>query len=207
MCAFHRRATDRPGPAARGRIRRAWIAFLVVCATPAMAQDPAETNIREGQWIGFGVGAGLDQISCDICTTTPKPGISGYFRFGGTLSERLLLGGEFTGWTRTDDGVRQMLGGLQAVAYWYTNPEGSFYLKGGFGAVGFRSEAEGDALTSLNLGGQFGLGYERRVASSISLVPFANLLVAPFSSLSFNGEEATRASVLLIQAGLGVTWH
>jgi hypothetical protein len=158
--------------------------------------------------LGVGFGGGFDQVSCDICAGDPKPGLAGYVRFGGTLSPRLLIGAEFDGWTRGDEGIRQYLGSLGAVVLWYTRPDGSLYLKGGLGAVGYRAEEDGDALTALTFGGQAGIGYELRIADNLSLAPFANLVLAPFAGLKFNGDPATDGAMLaMLQGGLGLTWH
>ncbi len=194
------------------RLRRSLLIAAAVEAAFALAAPESgegqTTPARDGQWLGVGFGGGLDQVSCDICAGTPKPGYAGYVRFGGTLSSRLLIGGELNGWTRSDQAIRQYLGSLSAVVLWYTRPEGSFYLKGGLGAVGYRAEEDGDALTALTLGGQVGVGYEHRIGDNLSLTPFANLVLAPFAGLSFNGDPATDGATLgLLQGGLGLTWH
>lgn len=185
----------------------ATVATLLCLATPSSGEGQT-TPVRDGQWLGVGLGGGLDQVSCDICAGDPRPGYAGYVRFGGTLSSRLLIGGEFNGWTRSDEAIRQYLGSLSAVLLWYTRPEGSLYLKGGLGAVGYRAAEDGEALTALTLGGQVGVGYEYRIGDNLSLSPFVNLVLAPFASLRFNGSPATGGATLaLLQGGLGLTWH
>jgi len=180
-------------------------AALLAWPTTANGQAP---RTRQGQWISVGAGAGFDRVGCDICTSTPRVGLSGYAAFGGTLGSRFTLGGALSGWTRSDDGVRQIVGSLLAVLHWYPKSEGPWRFSGGVGAVGFRAEEEGDALTSLSPGFQVGAAYERWVGSGLTLSPFANLTVTPIATLSFNGEPAaTGANVALLQAGLGVTWH
>ena len=200
MVREHRRAT------AHGAFISGLAAALIVLA--ASAGSAQDVPPREGQWIGVGLGGGIDRIMCDICRSTPRPGVSGYLRFGGTVSPSLLLGGEFNAWTRSDEGARQIIGALQAVAYWYPDPDGRFYLKGGVGAVGFRSEAEGDALRSLDPGIQAGTGIEYPIGAGLSMTPFVNFILAPFSTLTFNGDVASSgATVSMLQAGVGLTWH
>ena len=196
-----------PHSGRRSSLTVAAVGAILALATPDSGQGQT-APVRDGQWLGVGLGGGFDQVSCDICAGDPKPGFAGYVRFGGTLSSRLLIGAELNGWTRKDEAIRQYLGSLGAVFLWYTRPEGSLYLKGGLGAVGYRAEEDGDALTALTLGGQIGVGYEHRIGDNLSLTPFANLVLAPFAGLSFNGDPATDGATLaLLQGGLGFTWH
>ena len=188
----------------RGRTRTLAIAVLAVGPTAAGAQAQA----REGQFVSVGLGGGFDQISCDVCSGTPRSGLAGYVRFGGTLSERLLLAAEFDGWTRGDEGVRQYMGALMAVAVLYAAPEARFHVKLGAGGVGYRASEGGESLTALAPGVSAGLGYDYPISPTLSITPFANLVMAPFSSLDSNGEQAVSGATLaLLQGGLSLTWH
>lgn len=183
---------------------------LGVAATiVALSVTGAEAQVqREGQWFAVGLGGGVDQISCGVCQGDPKPGITGFVRFGGTISDRLLLGAEFDGWTRSDESIRQYMGTLNAIAILYAGPEARFHLKGGVGAMGFRASEDGDALTALTFGITGGAGYDFPIRENLSLTPFASLTLAPFADLKFNGELAQDGATLgLLQAGLGLTWH
>ncbi len=191
----------------------ALVAALGLCVAlgalaPGAAFAQGDVPVRDGQWIAVGLGGGLDQVACGVCASTPKPGIAGHVRFGGTLSRRLLLGGEFDLWTRGDEGVRQFLASLGAVALFYADPDARFHLKAGAGAVGFRASEEGDELTALTFGITGGLGYDYPITETLSLTPFASLTLAPFADLKFNGDPAVGDATLgLLQAGLGLTWH
>ncbi len=187
-------------------------AALARLAAPgdAVAQDDTarHASARGGQWIGVGLGAGFDQVACDVCAGDPKPGMAGYVRFGGTFGSRLLLGAEFDLWTRKDEEVRQYLGSLALVALLYGDASSRLYFKGGFGAVGFRAEEEGDALSSLTYGVQVGLGYDFPIGRGLSITPFANLVLAPFADIDFNGDPASSGATLgLLHGGVGLTWH
>ena len=194
-----------------GRNANPW-SRVVWAATVVLAlSSPAEAQVqREGQWLAVGLGPGLDQVSCSICRGTPKPGIAGFVRFGGTISDRLLLGAEFNGWTRSDgeDPIRQYMGALSAVAIAYAGPEARLNLKAGVGAVGFRASEDGDELTALTIGLTGGIGYDFPIRENLSLSPFASLTLAPFASLKFNGELAEDGVTLgLLTGGLSLTWH
>ena len=204
-CPRHGRDGRSPD-AGKGAALALWIALGALAPAQAAAQSAAP--VRDGQWLGVGLGGGLDQVACGVCAGEPKPGIVGHVRFGGTLSRKLLLGGEFDLWTRRDEGTRQFLASLGAVALFYADRDGRFHLKAGAGAVGFRAAEDGDELTALTFGITGGLGYDYPITETLSLTPFASLTLAPFADLKFNGDLAVGDATLgLLQAGLGLTWH
>lgn len=172
-----------------------------------IGERPQQTR-REGQWLSVGLGGGFDQVTCEVCQGSPESGPAGFVRFGGTISQRLQIGAEFDGWTRGDEGIRQYMGSLQAVAVLYADPVARFHFKLGAGAVGFRASEEGEALTALTIGASGGIGYDLPITETVSLVPFANLVLAPYSTLRFNGDEAVGGATLaLLHGGLSITWH
>ena len=189
-----------------GGIRRA--PCIVVALIALSAAATAGQTQRDGQWLAVGLGAGVDQVSCGVCQGNPNPGVTGFVRFGGTVSDRLLLGAEFDAWTRSDESIRQYMGALSAIAILYAGPEARFHVRGGLGAMGFRASEEGDALTALTFGITGGVGYDFPIRETLSLTPFASLALAPFASLKFNGELAEDGVTLgLLQGGLALTWH
>jgi hypothetical protein len=166
--------------------------------------DPSH---RQGLWLGAGLGAGFDRVFCEICDGSVQAGWSGYLRLGGTVSSRLLLGGELTGWLRGREEATLSMGAVSFVAYWYP-VDTNLYLKGGGGVIGFRSADGEDAVTSTTFGPTLGLGYEQLVSPKVSIVPFFNLLVAPSGALRFNGDEVINGvGFVLWQGGVGVTIH
>jgi len=174
----------------------------------AFQASDAEGQRREGQFLSVGLGGGFDQVTCSVCAGTPKTGLTGFVRFGGTLNEKTLLGAEFDGWTRGDEGIRQYLGSLMGVAMFYGGPQEAFYFKLGAGAVGFRASEDGEALTSLAPGATAGVGYDYPITETLSITPFANFVLAPFAGLNMNGESAVSGATLaLLQGGLSLTWH
>lgn len=193
----------------RQRVRMAgrMAAVVAVLVVSGVGRASGQTE-REGQWLAVGLGPGVDQVSCGVCQGSPNPGIAGFVRFGGTISDRVLLGAEFDGWTRGDEGIRQYIGSLSAIALLYAGPDARFHVKGGLGAVGFRASEEGDALTALSLGISGGVGYDFPIRENLSLTPFASLTLAPFANLKFNGDLAQSGATLsLLQGGLSLTWH
>jgi hypothetical protein len=162
------------------------VALLSVLSASAEAQ-----HARRGFWFGAGVGGGSTGSRCD------------------TISRKLLLGGEISGWAISDVfGVDQSAGVALITLHWY--PTGGFFLKGGVGGFGYRWDS--GITESVDEGGAIGLGagYDWRVADNFSIVPFINAYAAPDLKRTVNGVDtpvATRISRDLVQVGLGLTFH
>ncbi len=170
------------------------LAVLALALTPA-APAQGHPQTRQGFWIGFGLGYGSLGFSCTGCSTSREGALSGYLKLGGTLSPKLLLGGETNGWTKNDAGTTVNAGNASAVLYFYPNPAGGLFLRGGIGWAwldlgGFGSETGAGAV--------FGVGDDIRVGTNTSITPVLN----------FNfGKLANDFSQNVIQLGVGVTFH
>jgi len=108
----------------------------LVPGTRASAQAiPVQQH--QGLWGGFGVGTGvnLTQLLSDPADGLPSGGglwgFTGYGRIGGTLSQRVLLGGESAFWIGSRDGVDFSRGNLSAVVLFYPQARGGLFLKAG----------------------------------------------------------------------------
>src|SRR3989442_10311259 len=72
---------------------------LLAVAPAARAQYPQR---REGFWIGFGLGYGSANITCDSCGSGPRTGgVTAFVKLGGTPSRNLLIGGAINGWAHS----------------------------------------------------------------------------------------------------------
>ncbi len=186
-------------------------AFLSSLAIALTAQPVAaqESGLHNGFWFGFGVGSGWVHISCDICEANRNLGISGNIRVGVATSPGLLLGAEVNGWVKSEEAVDELLASLSAVAYWYPNPAGGLYLKGGVGAIGYRISSEEQTITSTAIGPELGIGYEVQIAEKFSVSPYLQALISPpTAELSLEGEtQSSDVSLSLFQLGLALTWH
>jgi hypothetical protein len=201
-------------------------------ASPAPANKkeprpiPADAPVyaRQGTWFGVGLGAGAASLACRICDGEQgSRGTSGYLRVGTTLNGRLLLGAEANAWMRSDQTGNQRLIALTGNGYWYPNPRHGYYFKGGFGISAYKQwvdDENNDELTTGLAGGGFtghvGTGYEIRVNPRMSFVPYLNLVASAGGSLYTERDDGTsyernrlpnKANVVLLQLGLGVTWH
>ena len=190
------------------------------------APVPADAPVfsRQGSWFGAGLGAGAATLECRICEGEQgSRGTAGYLRVGTTVSPTLLLGAEVNGWTRSDETGHQRILALTGNGYWYPNPRHGYYLKGGFGFSNYRQWSQDDnndevttGITGGGFTGQVGAGYEVRVNPRMSFVPYLNLVGSAKGTLSTERNDGTSyqrnklpngANVLLLQLGVGVTWH
>jgi len=192
----------------------------------ASSPIPADAPIyaRQGMWFSAGLGAGSATIHCQICEGEQgSKGTSGYVRAGTTVNGRLLVGAELNGWLRSDETGNQRVFALTGDGYWYPNPRHGYYFKLGFGFARYKQwthdDDNDDLRTGLSTGGltgQVGTGYEVRLNPRMSFVPYLNLVGTAQGTLATERDDGTtfqrnklptRANVLLLQLGVGVTWH
>lgn len=178
--------------------------LLVVCSSLLWAQRP---QTRQGFWIGFGFGYGTLGVSCDGCPDIDREGgLSGYLKMGGTLSPKVLLGGESNGWSKEVNGSTVTAGNLSFAAYFYPQPTSGLFVTGGLGLSSYQEEGF-DMATGF--GFSAGLGYDIRVGDNVSLAPVANFFFGSVGDL----EEETGFFVVpgvkqnVFQVALGVTFH
>ena len=164
-------------------------------ATPAAAQH-AQT--REGFWAGVGAGWGSMGLSCDGCDGVDREGsYTGYLALGGTLRSNVLIGAEFNGWTKSQEGATVRLANVSAAAYWYPMVQSGLFLKGGAGYSRLSAEDGIVSAADDGFGVLAGLGYDVRVGRTTSITPVANYFRG-----AFDGGSAD-----VFQLGLGVTFH
>jgi len=167
------------------------LALLVLGVSVASAQHP---QTRKGFWIGFGFGYG--SYTCTGCNSTGS--FSGYLKMGGTVSPHLLLGGETNGWTKSENGGTITAGNASFTAYYYPQPAGGFFLRGGAGFSDIRLSSGGSSASQTGLGATAGLGYDVRVGANTSITPVFNFVW---------GHPDSGFSQSIIQFAVGVTFH
>ncbi len=142
---------------------------LTLGATPALAQG---SPLRSGFWFSGGLGFG--SLGCDGCDGR-EGGLSGGLTFGGTLSDKLLLGVGTAGWTKSELGATLNVGVLDARLRFYPMPTSGFFLTGGLGLGTVHASVDGfGSETEVGLGALLGLGYDFRVGANVSVTPFWN---------------------------------
>lgn len=171
----------------------------------AAAQHP---QVRKGFWIGFGLGYGSSNVSCDGCPSTSRESSgSAFIKLGGTMSDKVLLGGEINAWSKSESGLTADLGNVSFAAYFYPQPKSGFFVKGGVGFATTRLH-DGGTAEATGFGFLAGLGYDIRVGTNISITPVANYYIG------FDGDLKQSGSTLetgwkhnVYDFGLGITFH
>ena len=106
------------------------LAFIMSTSLPAAAQGNAQT--RQGFFISFGFGAA--SLGCDDCDDEDRlNGVNFQLRAGGTLSQRLLIGGEVNGFSKSENDATLTVTHIGPVLQFYPSAQGGFFLKGGLG--------------------------------------------------------------------------
>ena len=172
------------------------LAALVVALAPA-ASAQGHPQTREGFWIGFGLGWGSLSFSCSGCSGS-EGALSGYLKMGGTLSPKLLLGGETNGWTKSQSGTTVTAANASAALYFYPAPASGFFVRGGLGWATLSASSGGGTGSQSGVGFVVGAGYDVRVSPKMSVSPMA----------SFNwGDLGSGVKQNVFQIAVGVTWH
>lgn len=190
------------------------LAFVLVLALGAAGRVQAQgAQAHQGFWIGFGLGYGSADISCDGCGSGDRQGGTVMsLAMGGTLNQQLLLGGELNGWGKwgsaVDDGGL-ILGNTSFVAYYYPGATSGFFIKGGVGLASYVSiDSSGTTTSGNGFGGLVGVGYDIPLGAKTSLTPMADFR---FGSIGTIKNDAASFPVgldqNLIEVGLGLTWH
>jgi len=179
--------------------------FSAVAVSAVAAQHP---QVRNGFWIGFGFGYGSSNVSCDGCPSgSRESGGAGFIKLGGTLNDKVLLGGEINAWTKSESGVTADLGNVSFAGYLYPQPKSGFFVKGGVGFATTRLHNSGTAEAS-GFGFVLGLGYDIRVGTNISITPVGNFYFGSDGDLKESGttlETGWKHNVY--DFGLGITFH
>lgn len=150
---------------------------------------------RDGFW--FNIGLGYGSLGCQDCGSR-EGGVSGALALGGTLSQKVVIGGGTNGWTKSEGGATLTVSTLTALIRFYPSATGGFFLLGGLGVgqihasvTGLGSNSETGAAAVL------GLGYDVRVGDNVSITPFWNGFAT----------KTTNSDANVGQIGVGVTIH
>jgi hypothetical protein len=112
-----------------------------------------------------------------------------------------MLGASANAWTSEEGDVTQTLGALSAIVRFYPFSRTHFSLLGGLGVsareVETETAGETSSTTENGTAAILGLAYDFRIASNVSLTPFANVI-----GVDFDGQGTG-----FTQIGLGITVH
>ena len=180
---------------------------LALCAANVGTAQRPQT--RQGFWIAFGPGYGSADLSCDtFCTGSREGGGAFHIRLGGTLNQKLLLGGDMTGWAKEESGLTEALGNVSFIAQYYPMEQGGLFLKGGAGFSTILFSGNGGEASGESFGLSAGVGYDIRVGRNVSITPIADFLFGGSRDIQESGTTVIPGmSMNVLNVGLGVTFH
>jgi hypothetical protein len=183
---------------------RAVLLAVLGSAVLASAAGAQTREVRhDGFWVGFGLGLGANLTEG---YESARLGGSGYVRLGGTVTPRLLIGGEAIAWVREQAGTTVSQGNVTATLLFYPAGRG-VHLKGGLGFASWSAQrSAGPNTTATTTVGGFGatagLGYDLQIGSNLFLTPNVDFLLQAVDSESFQASTG-----YLVLFTLGLTWH
>ena len=153
---------------------------LVVVVTLLGWASLLDAQERKGFFFGVGLGYGSFTESCYGCGGDAIGALSGYWRLGGTISERFLLGVESTGWYKDYGYEFVTMGTFTANAYFYPMAGKGLFVKGGAGLA----NVLGTESLGVGFGWQLGAGYDLRVGQKTAVTPTLTFFNGEFSGAS-----------------------
>src|SRR2546430_7345501 len=104
-----------------------------LCAAAAAARAQYRQR-RDGFWIGFGLGYGSSQVTCDTCRRVSRQGgVTGFVKLGAAPSRNLLIGAALNGWAHSDGSATETMANVTASLYLYPRRRSGFFVTGGGG--------------------------------------------------------------------------
>ncbi len=188
--------------------RSATVAGVVIATVlSAAVAVVAEAQERDGGlWGTFGWAPGWNLTPPDGITR----GRGGYFALGGTLSRRLLLGGEGSAWRRNE---ATLGGNVTLTSLFYPSTREGFFVKAGLGVGQARADGllpnngvaiDSDVRFRTGLGTTLGVGWEIRVNGNFYLSAGVNWMLHLFYD---DGNESIRSPNHFLLFQIGPMWH
>lgn len=191
-------------------MKRILVSGLVLAFAVLLGAPSAEAKMREAKHtgfyfsFGFGPGSlGLDFEDTDF-TFDREAGLSGDFRIGWALSQKLLLGLESNFWTKKvddigEDGKVTFTNAAASLTYYFTD---NVFIKGGpaVGTVEVKAEDGDFTITGSKDGPGFtaGIGAEFRIANKFAIIPTAQW--------NWQKTDDLKSNFVSLTVGVGWLW-
>ena len=183
--------------------------MVIALSCPASLANAQYPQRRDGFWIGFGLGYGSSNVTCDVCGSGPRvDGISGFLKLGGTPSRNLLIGAAVNAWSHSDGNVTETMTNLTASLYLYPDARSGLFFTGGLGFSNYYVNSY-PSYDGTGWGFSGGVGYDIRVGRDVSLTPVVNYLYGGVGDVNKAGVGTVRSQWKqnVVDFGLGVTFH
>ncbi|HEX9729375.1 MAG TPA: hypothetical protein VGA37_12785 [Gemmatimonadales bacterium] len=159
----------------------------------AQAQGGGLREVHRHQGFWFSIGAGGGWADTDFRLGNTGRGGAGYFRMGGTVSPRVLFGGEVLAWFTRVNGRDISRANITAAALLYPSLRGGWFIKPGFGFATY----DIDGFERSGIATTVGTGFDFRLTRNFYVTPNVDYQVQFFA-------DDTVGSLLI---SLGATWH
>ena len=189
------------------------IAFVAAfsCAAPA-ARAQYSSHRREGFWLGFGLGYGSSNVTCDQCGSGPRTeGVTGFLKLGGTPNRNLRVGVAVNGWWHDDGVVTESMANVTTSVYVYP-AAGGLFLTGGLGFSNYHWSDTYDnyaPFDGIGWGFTGGVGYDIPLGRAVSLTPVVTYMYGGVGNVNEVGVGTARTQWKqnVVDFALGVTFH
>ena len=172
----------------------------ILVPTVTHAQRSSSVQRPEGFWLSGGIGVRMDPWGEQV-----QPQALGYtivLRVGGTLSERIRLGGELIHWTASPDGLKSVRENTTVSALFYPLDEVNGFVKAGMGLSVIHADVAVDGsppvgITTEGFAVTPGIGIDIPVSRAVMLTPSLDWLL----SIGHPRGRGT-SSIMVFSAGL-----
>lgn len=181
-------------------------AAAILVVPTVLASQAAPTPLRESAFFSIGAGAASVSASCGGCTINfladRATGLSWHVMVGGSATDRLVIAGEFGGWTGNEPPVFRRSTALSVIFRGYFRPDGRLFVKGGAGAIRMLARDDDDETKTDGWLLHAGLGYDFPMGSN-GLTVYATYQWSPSGTTWVNNFLSTTTSLPnIVQLGL-----
>lgn len=190
---------------------RQLLAATIGIALGALGSVSAQgTQGHKGFHASVGIGSATGKLTCDDCGEIKNEGGVIMVRFGGAVSPRFVLSGEFGGWGGDPDETPRRSSWVLFTTQFYPSVTSGFFLKGGIGSGRFDSTwiPPGGARRLENRGGALalGVGWDIAIRNGFSITPYIDALGIA-QAVPSSGESGAKRGMSLGYLGLAASWR
>jgi len=189
----------------------------MLLAAPAWAQR-ADRPHRSGLWVELGAGPGRVRIACSGCTDVVAAGApTSYFRIGGTVSDRVVIGLEVFslldrafGFSLGDTSTTAETATATVVVLWFPSRRG-FFFKGGVGLAAGQFTVPGTAGADTSNGGgiglTYGIGWDFAISRKFAITTNFAAYVTAVGDVVLPGRRVDDVIATMYQGAIGFTFR
>jgi hypothetical protein len=186
-------------PVVRASIPILLWAALPALLQPAVASADMQAHVRDGWFLGVGLGGGSAAITANGNTSDREGGGAGSFRVGYAINPKIGLGVESNTWLKSQDNVDLSFTTYAATLFYF--PSEGLILRGGIGGGDATAEIQNGnttvSATESGFGITAGVAYEFRLGRNFALGPQLDYSFVNLDSFDAN----------YVNGGLSFNWY